>query len=79
MSLASNRLAIIDLSPAGHMPMSGGDGWWITYNGEVYNFQSLRTALIKLEGYGVRLSGIGPWDHGKRAQGHQEPQAFRVA
>lgn len=48
MSLASNRLAIIDLSPAGHMPMSGGDGWWITYNGEVYNFQSLRTQLIRL-------------------------------
>jgi len=48
VSLASNRLAIIDLSSAGHMPMSDGDGWWITYNGEVYNFQQVRTELIRL-------------------------------
>lgn len=48
VSLASNRLAIIDLSPAGHMPMTDGDGWWITYNGEVYNFQQLRAELIAL-------------------------------
>jgi len=46
--LGSNRLSIIDLSPAGHMPMATEDGrWWIAYNGEVYNFQALREELMR--------------------------------
>lgn len=45
--LGSNRLSIIDLSPAGHMPMSDAEeNLWIVYNGEVYNFQTLRQELI---------------------------------
>lgn len=49
--LGSRRLAIIDLSPAGHMPMSDPTGrWWIVYNGEAYNFQVTRD---ELEGAGV--------------------------
>src|SRR5215470_11722245 len=44
--LGSNRLSIIDLSTAGHMPMSTLDGeWWIVYNGEVYNFADIRKEL----------------------------------
>ncbi len=44
--LGARRLSIIDLSPAGHMPMSDDTGrWWITYNGEVYNFPELRNDL----------------------------------
>ncbi len=40
------RLSIIDLSPAGHQPMSNGDeSAWITYNGELYNYRSLRAEL----------------------------------
>ena len=40
------RLSIIDLSPAGHQPMSNEDGTvWITYNGEVYNHAELRAEL----------------------------------
>jgi asparagine synthase (glutamine-hydrolysing) len=44
--LGNCRLAIIDLSQAGHMPMRTTDNRvWITYNGEVYNFQVLRQEL----------------------------------
>jgi asparagine synthase (glutamine-hydrolysing) len=44
--LASRRLSIIDLSPAGHMPMPNDDGsLWIAYNGEVYNFADHRPML----------------------------------
>ncbi|MBV9573306.1 MAG: asparagine synthase (glutamine-hydrolyzing), partial [Acidobacteriales bacterium] len=46
IGLASRRLAIIDLSPSGHMPMANEDGSiWITYNGELYNFAQLRQEL----------------------------------
>ena len=40
VGLGHRRLSIIDLSPAGHQPMANEDGsLWITYNGEIYNFQ----------------------------------------
>src|SRR6266487_794617 len=47
------RLAILDLSPAGHQPMQDPDtGCWITFNGEIYNFQALRRGL---EQRGIRF------------------------
>src|SRR5882672_6911522 len=53
IGLGSRRLAILDLSADGHMPMSNEDGSvWITYNGEVYNFSDLRR---ELEGKGHRF------------------------
>jgi asparagine synthase (glutamine-hydrolysing) len=44
--LASQRLAILDLSSAGHQPMQDpATGNWIVYNGEIYNFKQVRSQL----------------------------------
>ncbi|MGH9495671.1 MAG: asparagine synthase (glutamine-hydrolyzing) [Candidatus Sulfotelmatobacter sp.] len=46
IGLGSRRLAILDLSPDGHMSMCNEDRTvWITYNGEIYNFAELRREL----------------------------------
>lgn len=45
-AFAHTRLAILDLSPAGHQPMSIADGrFTITFNGEILNFRELRRSL----------------------------------
>lgn len=53
LGLGQCRLAIIDLSPLGHQPMSYQDRYWITFNGEIYNFQEERNELLK-KGYAFR-------------------------
>jgi asparagine synthase (glutamine-hydrolysing) len=54
VGLGHRRLAIIDLSPAGHQPMISTDHRYVlSYNGEVYNFRELRTEL-EAEGFWFR-------------------------
>ena len=55
VGLAHRRLSILDLTPAGHQPMSYRGKLWITYNGEVYNFIEIRAELMRL-GYEFRSS-----------------------
>jgi len=50
VALAHRRLSIIDISSAGHQPICNADGsLWMIYNGEIYNYQSIKK---ELEGLG---------------------------
>jgi asparagine synthase (glutamine-hydrolysing) len=54
VGLGFRRLSIIDLSAAGHQPMSNEDGSvWGMCNGEIYNFADLR-ARLEAEGHVFR-------------------------
>jgi asparagine synthase (glutamine-hydrolysing) len=46
--LGNRRLALFDLSSAGHQPMQYANRYWITYNGELYNFPELKETLKSL-------------------------------
>jgi asparagine synthase (glutamine-hydrolysing) len=70
--MAHRRLAIIDLSPAGHEPMTYQDGaspLWMVFNGEIYNYLEIRDQLRAL-GYSfhtesdaeVILAAYRAWD-----------------
>lgn len=57
VGLGFRRLAILDLSPNGHQPMyNPSNGNWIVFNGEVYNFQEIKTELEKT-GHQFRSTG----------------------
>ena len=62
LALAARRLAIQDLSPAGHQPLCNEDGSvWVVHNGEIHNFVELRR---ELEARGHAL----PLAHGHRSR-----------
>jgi asparagine synthase (glutamine-hydrolysing) len=49
LGLGQRRLSILDLSEKGKQPMSYADGrYWITYNGEIFNFIEVREELQEL-------------------------------
>ena len=46
-AFAHTRLSILDLTKAGHQPMSTPDGrFTIVFNGEIYNFRALREQFV---------------------------------
>lgn len=48
LAFGFRRLSILDLSRAGHQPMSSSDGkFWIIFNGEIYNYRELRKELAQ--------------------------------
>lgn len=63
LALAHRRLAIVDLSPAGHQPMvSAGGRYVVVFNGEIYNHLTLRKDL-----------GERPW------RGHSDTETLLAA
>jgi len=93
VAFGHRRLAILDLSPAGHQPMRDERGGnWVTYNGEVFNFRELRRGLearglafrsgsdteVLLKGYGTDgAAAVEGW-RGMFALGLWEPGRERL-
>lgn len=62
VALAHRRLSIIDLSSAGHQPMTEAGGrYTISYNGEIYNYRELRAELLA---------------RGRQLRGHSDTEAI---
>ncbi len=67
IGLGHRRLAIVDLTPEGHQPMSSADGRWVlSFNGEIYNYRAIRA---ELEG----VNGRPPW------RGHSDTEVLLAA
>lgn len=77
MGLAHRRLSIIDLS-TGHQPMGNEDGTvQVIFNGEIYNFHSLRDQLIALGHHFVTNSDTETIVHAYEQWGERCVEYFR--
>lgn len=56
LTLGHNRLAILDLDPRSNQPFTYENQVHIVFNGEIYNFQELKTKLVN-KGYSFRTTG----------------------
>jgi asparagine synthase (glutamine-hydrolysing) len=69
VALGNTRLSVLDLSPAGHQPMTErSERYWTVFNGEIYNFAGLRrlldpdrTVFRTLTDTEVILNGYSQW------------------
>ncbi|HXJ60592.1 MAG TPA: asparagine synthase (glutamine-hydrolyzing) [Verrucomicrobiae bacterium] len=62
VAFGHRRLAVLDLSREGHQPMHSADGRYVLiFNGEIYNFQSLRRQLLS---------------HGQSFRGHSDTEVL---
>jgi asparagine synthase (glutamine-hydrolysing) len=75
VGLGSRRLAILDLSPAGHMPWRSEDGaHTLVFNGEIYNFRELKS---ELEAAGFRFRSTGDTEVVLKAYQHWGPDCVK--
>ncbi len=84
ITLGFRRLAIIDVSPAGHQPMASATGrYLISFNGEIYNFAAIRAQIgdnVEWRGHSdteVLLAAVERW--GVRAAVEQCAGMFAIA
>jgi asparagine synthase (glutamine-hydrolysing) len=68
IGIAHRRLSILDLSPAGHQPMTCASGRYvIAFNGEIYNHLDLRAELAKVRS---GVAAVGSW------RGHSDTETL---
>ncbi len=78
IGLAHNRLSILDLSPAGHQPMSDRKcTLWVSFNSEIYNYPELARELGACSHHFRSRSDAEVLLHGYEEWGERLPERLR--